>query len=174
MRPAFVRVGGIAALLVPVILWGGGAVVIVVLSSDAVPAKVGRVYEEVLGAASPLLMAVAMAATWRPMVEAGCRKTALLLIALIAALILCVGLYAALGNLAIFSDEIGTRPLQAAGAFAYAAAFALAFAFGASIAGGAGTGQGLWRAAGVLYIIAGLMAAPSWAVLGAQLVEAGE
>ena len=80
----------------------------------------------------------------------------------------------ALGQIAIFSTDVGTRPLQAAGAFAYAVAFGLAFVFGASLAGRSGAGQGLWRAAAVLYIVAGLLAAPSWAVLGAQIVQAGD
>lgn len=174
MRPAFMRIGGIAALLVPVVLWGGGAILIGVFSSDSAPARFGRFFEELLGAVSPLLMAVAMAATWRPLAEAGCRKTALLVILLILALLVSVGLYAALGQIAIFSTDMSTRPLQAAGAFAYAVAFGLAFVFGASLAGRSGTGQGLWRAAAMLYIVAGLLAAPSWAVLGAQIVQAGD
>jgi len=174
MRPAYVRIGGVAAVLVPAVLWGGGIILITVLASNTFPVRIARVFEEVLGAVAPLLMALAMAATWRPMIEGGWRKTAVLVLALSAVLLVCVGLYGALGHIGIFRNDIGTRPLQAAGAFAYAVAFALALLAGASLAGFAGTGQGLWRAAGVLYIVAGLLAAPSWTVLGAQIVEAAD
>ena len=173
MQAKFIRAGGIAALLVPVALWGGGLLAITLVSGMQLPGAAGGVFEAALGAVSPLLIAGALAATWGHMAEAGRRGAGFVIFPLVAVLLVSVVLYAALGSIVIFTSDLSTRNLQGAGAFAYASCFALAFLFGVQLIRHDGAGRGLWIASGILYIIAALLAAPSWAVLAIEIWDAG-
>jgi len=173
MQAKFIRAGGIAALLVPVALWGGGLLAVTLVSGMKLPGAAGGVFEAALGAVAPLLIAGALVATWGHMDPAGRGGAGLMIFPLAAVLLVCVLLYAALGSIAIFTNDLATRNLQGAGAFAYALCFGLAFLFGVLLIRHEGAGRGLWIASGILYIIAALLAAPSWAVLAIEIWDAG-
>lgn len=165
-----VRAGGIAALLVPTSAAICGLLALLFALGGNM-GGVGRlIFSATIGAVVPLLLAVTLVASRLVMARAG-RRVGWVIFPLVALLLIGIALYLDLGTLVILADDAATRTRQILGASAYALCFCLLFAFGILQTAVLGSAGALWLASGILYIIAGFLAAPSWAFIAIELWE---